>query len=93
MGKTLQKITGLPKLLLAKSRTWRNFSRLEKISTQAGQIAKRNGPKILFGSSFCINHTLKIHDVLLTSLLAAKGAQISYYPTLMACRHAMSVAA
>ena len=59
----------------------RNRLRLAKIAAEAAVKNKssvKKGPKILLAPSFSIFHTLKIHDILFTSLLAAKGARLAY---------------
>lgn len=77
---SLKKLISLPWRLKRRIENRNNILRLKKIVEEAA-VANNMGDrkvKILFGPSFSPFHTLKIHDILLASLLAAKGAEISY---------------
>lgn len=77
----LKKITLIPWRIRRLIENRNNSSRLKRIAEEAEKIHEQhpgNKVKVMFGPSFCVSHTLKIHDVVLNSLLAAKHAEIGY---------------
>ena len=77
----IKKIISLPGLLKKKRENNINRARLIRIAKDTTKFKKGpalSGPRILFGPSFPVFHTLKLHDTLLSALLTAYGAQIAY---------------
>lgn len=64
-------------MIKRKIESWSNQKKLERIASQVRpQTLAR--VKILFGPSFSIHHTQKIHDILLSAALVARGAKLAY---------------
>ena len=86
----IKKILHVPFLLKRKFDNYTIRKRLSRISADAARAAGKTGSRVrvLFGPSFSVYHALKIHDVLLSAAMTARGAHISYLSnpyTLQAC--------
>ena len=77
MKNLLKKIRSYPALIRRKIESWSNQKKLERIANDAAVPAAPRA-KILFGPSFSIHHTQKIHDILLSAALTGRGAKLAY---------------